>query len=132
MKIKVTIKQNLRLDTADLRTDDYKFDEKLPKKQIGKYRGYKVYEVDGNYVRNNIDIDFVGGGNPARYQYVPEGELWIERLGDNEKTDVMGFIKHEYTECERMKKLGETYEEAHEVASEVEKKLRKKIDKEEK
>jgi CRISPR/Cas system endoribonuclease Cas6 (RAMP superfamily) len=49
--IKVVIKQNLRLDTADLRKDDYKFDENLPKKQIGKYRGYKVYEVDGEVIK---------------------------------------------------------------------------------
>lgn len=43
--IKVVIKRNLRLDTADLRKDNYKFDDKLPKKHIGDYRGYKIYEV---------------------------------------------------------------------------------------
>lgn len=126
---KIKSKQKLRLDYADERDPKYIFDEKVPKEFLFNFKGYKVYSVDGNYVRNNIDIDFNGGGNPSRYQYVPDKQIWIEKLSNNAESDIMGYTVHEYIECERMKKLGETYEVAHDRASQVEKKVRKHYEK---
>lgn len=124
--VSVKIKYNLRLDKESERKNNYKFDNKLPKQFLKNYKNYKIYIVDGNYIRNNIDIDFVGGGNPSRYQYVPKGELWVEKLSDGNKNDIDAFIEHEYVECERMKNKGESYDVAHEKASEVEKIIRNK------
>ena len=123
---KLIIRDRLRLDKASYRKDSFSYDKNIPKKFLKYHKGYKIFVVDGNYIRNNIDIDFVGGGNPARYQYVPDGELWIEKLSNNEESDIEGFIEHEYTECERMINKGETYSQAHDKASKVEKKIRSK------
>jgi hypothetical protein len=123
--VRLAIKPKLRLDYASERKESYRFDPEVPKEFLFDYKGYKVFDVDGNYVRNNIDIDFNGGGNPSRYQYVPDDELWIEKLSNNVETDIMGYTVHEYVECERMKNMGETYEVAHDKASQIEKKVRK-------
>jgi hypothetical protein len=120
-----------RLNKASERKKKHSSDKKVPKKFLKNYKGYKVYIVHGDYIRDKIDIDFVGGGNPSRYQYVPNGEIWVENL-DDDKDDIQAFIKHEYVECERMKNKKETYNKAHDEASKEEKKLRKKQDLEEK
>ena len=72
---KLEEEEKLRLNKASERKKGYHFDKDVPKHFYGEYKGYKVFNVDGNYIRDNIDIDFVGGGNPARYQYVPQGDL---------------------------------------------------------
>ena len=124
MKYTLKIIDKNRMDYARQRKDNYNFDPNVPKKFLRNYKGYKVYIVDGNYVRKHIDIDYLGGGNPSRYQYIPEDEFWIEKLSDGAPEDILGFIVHEYEECEMMKKQGMDYETAHDKASTAERKIR--------
>lgn len=97
----------------------------IRKKQIGKIGGRKVMLVDGNEVRNRIDIDFVSGGNPARYGYVPDDEIWIEKSLD--RRERAPTILHEVTEERLMRTKGLSYGEAHDRASATEARLRRRM-----
>lgn len=96
-----------------------------PKRLLTQMRGLAVYLVDGAWIRNNLDVEFALGGNPARYAYVPKGEVWVESglVGD----DKMETALHEVTEYHDMKDRGQTYDKAHDNASDVEVKQRAKI-----
>lgn len=122
--------------------DEYEYDEvrfaktpkkakriktKTPKKQIGKLGEFKLFLVDGEYVRNHIDIDFVAGGNPARYAYCPEDEIWVEEVYG--KVDIAATTTHEYHETILMRNHGKNYEKGHDAASKLEKKFRAWLDK---
>lgn len=89
---------------------------------IAKISGYKVYAVDGAAVRNLVHIDFTTGGNPGRYSYVPEGEVWVERV--LEPSDAAASLLHELVETILMQEGGLDYDKAHEEASNVETMLR--------
>jgi hypothetical protein len=87
-------------------------------KQIGSIGGYRVFDVDGALIRNEIHIDFTTGGNPGRYAYVPEGELWVERV--LEPKDMAASLLHEAVESILMERVGMDYDAAHERASRAE------------
>lgn len=89
---------------------------------ITKIAGYKVYAVDGAAVRNLVHIDFTTGGNPGRYSYVPEDEVWVERV--LEPADAAASLLHELVETILMQENGLDYDKAHEEASNVETMLR--------
>lgn len=81
---------------------------------IGTLDDFDVWVVDGAVIRDNVDVDFALGGNPGRYAYVPDGEVWVEDTGDAD--DMSLIAKHEVTECLCMLR-GLSYDEAHEIAS---------------
>jgi hypothetical protein len=89
---------------------------------IARIVGYKVFAVDGAAVRNLVHIDFTTGGNPGRYSYVPEGEVWVERV--LEPSDAAASLLHELVETILMQEGGLDYDAAHEEASGVETMLR--------
>lgn len=91
--------------------------------KLGKLGGYDVWLVDGTFVRDHIDIDFVAGGNPSRYGYVPMNELWVEAT--QAKEDIASSALHECVEAILMKKHGQDYDHAHNHASKVEIRYRK-------
>lgn len=91
-------------------------------KLLGEIDHWKVYEVDGLYVRNNIDIDFTEGGSSARYQYIPNDEIWLDNTLD--PTDATATLVHEVTEARAMMNDGSSYEKAHDIANEAESKFR--------
>lgn len=90
------------------------------RKPLGELGRYAVFLVNGQAVRENIDLDFVAGGNPSRYGYIPLGEIWIEgtvrELGAN--------ALHEFIEAESMLMTGMNYDKAHEAALNAEKLFR--------
>lgn len=102
---------------------DQKQLDKIEQAVIGTYDGFTFYFIDGDSVRD-IDIDFVAGGNPARYLYVPENHIWIERLNDNK--DAVDCLVHEYKETKKMIDHGWTYDKAHDYANSVCNKIREK------
>ncbi len=87
----------------------------------------KVYLIDGQYVRDNILIDFTEGGNPYRYSFVPQGEIWIGAVHIIEAPFV---CLHEVEEITYALKGGldltkdEDYTEAHNYANECEQAVR--------
>ena len=83
-------------------------------KQLGTINEFIVWSVNGKMVRNVIYLDFVEGGNPGRYRFVPEEEIWVEEW--TEPTELAPIILHEITEAIEMK-AGASYDEAHSEAN---------------
>lgn len=83
--------------------------------------GLTVWLVDGDYVRDNISVDFIGGGHDLVYDYVPVNEIWIDN-GTN-KEEIKYYVIHEIYERGIMLD-GMGYDEAHEEANEVEEAFR--------
>jgi len=94
-------------------------------KELGEIEGYTVWRVDGTWIRDNVDVDFVAGGNCARYKYVPDGEVWVEN-GLSDK-DTAATIVHEVVECDAMLD-GQSYEDAHAFAGKIERVFRDQYD----
>ena len=80
----------------------------------GKLLEFTVYGIDGEAMRTK-DVDFTTGGNPARYRYVPNGELWVERFLP--PSDVAPVYIHEGFECVTMVSAGKSYDDAHDLAN---------------
>ena len=121
------------LTEVEKRMDYYKRHDNPPEVDLKKilvdklweYDGYEFWSVDGEYVRDNIDIDFVEGGNPGRYGYVPEKHRWIEEVID--KGDIVPTAVHEHIESILMEDYGFSYDDAHEIASDYEVEIRKNV-----
>lgn len=79
--------------------------------------GLEFFLVDGTHIRNTYDSDFVQGGNPERYDFVPKGELWIDDSLPVEERSYVMF--HECYETMLMEK-GLDYDHAHDIAKEAE------------
>ena len=91
--------------------------EQLEKSFLCDYEEYKVYTVNGDYVKVNHSIEFVEGGNFKVYDFIPENEIWIDNKVDEK--DFKFIILHEYVEVKQMLK-GLDYDSAHKIANEVE------------
>lgn len=89
---------------------------------FGNYKGYDVWIVDGNKIREKIFNEFVYGGNDERYIFVPQNEIWIDN--SISVTEFQTTLEHEITERTLMKQLGMTYFDAHDSALKVERKMR--------
>lgn len=84
--------------------------------------GTHVVEVDGEYVRNNIDAGFIGGGHSHAYpRFIPKDQIWIgegHSLDDQKK-----FLLHEAIELALMRQ-GVDYGLAHDTANRIESQAR--------
>jgi hypothetical protein len=74
-----------------------------------------IYLVDGEKVRDSIDVDFTMGGNEARYSYVPPGEIWIDNA--DHVLDRTATALHELIERDLMLHHGMSYDSAHDAAN---------------
>lgn len=108
------------------KTDDRQIIEDVPKTFSEKLKdGEQVFLVDGKYIRDNIYSDFGQGGNDMAYpEFVPIGEIWIEKALIAEKDEI---LSHELRERNLMvgqgmpdQKKALTYDEAHEIAKTME------------
>jgi hypothetical protein len=92
--------------------------------------GLPAWSVDGGVVRcpGGIgDIDFVEGGNGARYGYIPP-ELWVEDIFlRNDLAEGACVLVHEGHEFYAMRDDGLDYSHAHDEANQVEWSLREAI-----
>lgn len=109
---------SLRESVAGLRRDYFdpsrvKLTE-APGFYVPSLLNWKVKIVDGGWIRTNLDIDFTSGGNPARYAYVPNDELWVE--GAYEGFERTAVLFHELIETNAMIKYGLSYDNAHDLA----------------
>jgi hypothetical protein len=111
--------RKLRLEHYDPRRVDLpkKLVQQIKVRRLGRTSGYTAWIVDGAVIRAEVDIDFAIGGNPARYAYIPENEIWLEWTGDED--DVKATFMHEVMEADIMRR-GYGYDQAHEWASEGE------------
>ncbi len=76
--------------------------------------GTRVMVYDGSYLRNNIEVDFIGGGHHYEYDFVPEDEIWLENLSSEEQRFI---LIHEVSERLIMKYRKWGYEESHNTAN---------------
>jgi hypothetical protein len=112
---------NIRDRFSVVKTKDADIIMAVPKDFAFDIEGLKVFFVDGEYIRDNIYSDFSQGGNDMAYpEFVPIGELWIEKLMIAEQNHI---LKHEKDERELILQ-GMTYEEAHKVVKDAEDKER--------
>lgn len=92
----------------------------------GMCAGLSVYKVDGERVRNQLDIDFTCGGNEAIYpKYVPKGEIRIDDVLN--PLDATATCFHEIVERDLMMRLDWSYDDAHDAASACEIILRREL-----
>jgi hypothetical protein len=56
-------------------------------KKFSEISGFKVWIVDGEYIRDNIDEEFTNFGQHYKFKFIPKNELWIdkERVPGEEK-----------------------------------------------
>lgn len=110
------------------------------KRFLRKQDGFKIYAVDGKWIRNNLSIIFGHGGHGYVHEFIPKDEIWINthhynetpmnKCGcrvskKNQKVSKQFFnstVIHEITEFKEMKK-GKTYWKAHQIALQEEVKL---------
>ena len=93
-------------------------------KQLSELCNRKVYIVDGNYVRNHIDVYYELGAHYLVMDYIPKEEIWLEDLKETE--DMLFNLIHERYEIYLMEKNKMEYDDAHEKTMELEKKARRK------
>ncbi len=87
----------------------------LGKIKLEQYSNDKVsiYQVNGFYIRNQVDINFTEGGHDYLYEWIPKGEIWLDNVNKIEHS----FIAlHELAE-RRLMSGGMDYDEAHEKAN---------------
>lgn len=86
--------------------------------------GFELFLVDGTFIRNNYDSDFVQGGNGQRYKFCPKRELWVD---DSIPEIEIPFVAlHECYETYLMEKHGYDYERAHNCAKRLENRMRRR------
>jgi hypothetical protein len=79
--------------------------------------GVSVWIVNGRLVRSVFDIDYTAGGHDHVYEFIPQGEVWIDDAIEEKER---GFVLlHELHERNRMAK-GWPYSRAHEESSRLE------------
>jgi hypothetical protein len=87
--------------------------------------GVSVWIVSGRLVRSAFDIDFTAGGHDHVYEFVPEGEVWID--DDIEEGERGVVLLHELHERNRMAQ-GLPYSKAHAESSHLEFRCRRHPD----
>lgn len=103
--------------------------EKIEKKTIGEYDGIKFIFVDGENIRDTVNIDYLLGGNNSFYKFIPSGEVWVEKILEEDKKATIAIMLHEFIESKKMADEKYSYEKAHEYSTKKEMEFRKKIDK---
>lgn len=111
---------------------EYKDSQDFRKKLVATTKDeVKIYLIDADHVRDEIDIDYTMGGHAYVYpNYVPEDEVWIDE--EMNKEDQYSTMVHETTERNEMRNRHLQYDKAHDDASAAEIKVRKKLEKERK
>lgn len=89
---------------------------------LGVAGEFKVFLINGEHVRDNLETDFTMASHGFVSGFIPKDEIWVDdRLSVN---DIVATIHHEVFEAKLMAK-GMPYPDAHALATESEKKFRK-------
>jgi len=112
------------------------------KKFVRRQKGFKIFSVDGAWIRNNLCVYFDHGGHTFVYEFIPADEIWVTSHHYNKGNDSLfncccktrkkgqkiskkffesTFI-HEIKEYEEMKK-GKSYWKSHNLALEKERQI---------
>jgi hypothetical protein len=86
---------------------------KIYLKKIDDIAKFSIWKVDGEYIRKNIDPDFVGYDHHKRFSFIPVNEFWID--SSVPKDELHYCIDHMLKEYHLMEK-GFSYDEAYKKA----------------
>jgi hypothetical protein len=89
----------------------------------GEKEGFKIWIVDGSIIRRAIFNEFVYGGNPERYTFIPDSEIWIDNSISSEEFETT--LAHELNERNLMAKCAMSYYDAHDSSLAVELQMRR-------
>lgn len=99
-----------------------RFSPGLKKRMLGMAEGFRVFLINGEHVRNNLETDFTMASHGFMSGFIPKDEIWMDdRMSVN---DLVAVLHHEVFEVKLMAK-GMSYPDAHGLATESEKKFRK-------
>lgn len=84
---------------------------------------FTVWEVDGMYVRNNLNREFTNFGQHFRFPFIPKHEFWIDK--ENANNETFYYVNHMLTEWNLMNQ-GNDYDTAITKADRLEQRERKK------
>ena len=96
--------------------------EYSPAAPVNQVEGEQVLAVPGHDVKTQHYMDFIEGGNPSRYKFVPPGQIWIDQAIDPSERKFI--VLHEMLEERLMRNRGLRYDPAHNIANRYEKKWR--------
>lgn len=102
--------------TSVLFASDQQFKQLIVKSPI------QVYLVDGEWVRDTKEVQFIGGGHHLWSPVIPNNEIWIEN--NHHARDESEILIHELIEFHLMKHLHWTYDKAHDFANSKENLIR--------
>ena len=113
--------QELEKFEKEIQVDNTK--ETLNKRLLRQEDDFKVYAINGKYVRgNDPGLDFNGftdGGSyyvtslPGYRKWIPEDEIWVDDVFLPKPTDIAAIMLHEKLERHLMKFYGVPYDTAH-------------------
>lgn len=98
--------------------------KRLYKEKIEDIGAYSVWIVDGEYVRKELDENFVGFDQYLHLQFIPKNEMWIDEATNPDERHF--FVDHLLAERWAVQ-AGSSPEEAYLKADAYEKKERQKI-----
>ena len=98
----------------------------MKKELVNERDGYKVYIVDGNYVRDNVDVEFTNFGQHFRFRFIPRWEIWLDK--DHGRGEREPFEVHAIKEANEMSQ-GVDYSKAYEDGLKAENECRLTNDK---
>lgn len=92
-------------------------------KKFSKVAGFKVWIVDGKYIRDNLDEEFTNYGQHYRFKFIPEDEFWIdkERITGEEKYFIDSMLV-----MNRLMSKGMNSNDAAKIADKLERRERAK------
>jgi hypothetical protein len=117
------VERRERRRSGDLRKVTHQRDELPDASRVHEHlwkkleNGVRVWIVNGRLVRSAFDIDFTAGGHDHVYEFVPEGEVWIDDAIEEKERGVV--LLHELHERNRMA-AGWPYSKAHAESSRLE------------
>ncbi len=92
-------------------------------KKLGKFSGFKVWIVNGKYIRDNIEEEFTNYAQHYNFKFIPKDEFWIdkERNPGEEKYFIEFMLAFH-----RFFSKGIPYNRAWDMANKIEKRERMK------
>lgn len=48
-------------------------------KKLNTFKRVTIWQVDGNHIRNKIDVNFNNSGHHYNFPFIPKNEIWIDK-----------------------------------------------------
>lgn len=92
-------------------------------KKIKTIKGITVWLVDGQYIRNNINIEFTNYSQNYQFDFIPKNEFWIDSYSNKHE---LNFFIDAMINMKELKAKHYNHKEAIRIAGNKESKNRKK------